>query len=108
RLRIAGVTVQAYSDTALKPEQMPPAATVQETEVAAIRASDAVVLEKYEVLDRTPFTDANLDLVRTMDDVQPYFEFKGTTMEEAATMDVGTFLKVRLPMDAELNSRSQT
>jgi iron complex outermembrane receptor protein len=46
-----------------------------------------------------PFTDANVDIVRTEDDVQPYYIFKGQEISEATVLNVEQYLKQRLTMN---------
>lgn len=69
-----------------------------------------VELDPYDVEGRRarPFVDGNIDIPRTIDDVQPYYIFDATELENSGAMDVEDFLKQRLTMNmvAETNAQS--
>ncbi len=46
-----------------------------------------------------PFTTHNVDIPRTMDDVQPYFMFDSSTLDRSGATSVENFLKTRLTMN---------
>jgi outer membrane receptor protein involved in Fe transport len=71
---------------------------------------DVVVLDKYSVTDAKPipFTDNNVDIPRTMNDVQPYYIFNSETIQRSAALNVEDFLKSRLSMNAVYQTNSQT
>lgn len=68
---------------------------------------DAHMMGVYEVKDKKPFTDANVDIVRTMNDAQPYYIFKGETIQQSGAANVEDFIRQRLTMDTQANSVTQ-
>jgi outer membrane receptor protein involved in Fe transport len=67
-------------------------------------AEDRQVVVQGERDRRKPFADANMDLPRTVNDVQPYYIFDAKTIEHSGALNIGDFLKQRLTM----NSVAQT
>lgn len=55
-----------------------------------------------------PYTDANVDIVRTENDVQPYYIFKSDDIAKANVVNLEDFLKQRLTMNAVANTNSQS
>jgi len=50
---------------------------------------------------------ANVDLPRTIDDVQPYYIFDSQTIEQSGAVNLEDFLKQRLTMNAQSSTNSQ-
>ena len=63
-------------------------------------------LTEFVVSADKPYTDRNVDIPRTIDDVQPYYIFKSETIEEINSVDVNTFLKEQLSMNTASSSQS--
>lgn len=55
-----------------------------------------------------PFTDANVDIVRSERDAQPYYIFKGEEIANANTVNMEDFLKQRLTMNTVAGTNSQS
>ena len=53
------------------------------------------------------FSDANLDIPRGPDDVQPYYMFSGATLENSGEQNVESFLKDNLTQDSTFETDSQ-
>ncbi|MBL8269205.1 TonB-dependent receptor [Steroidobacter sp.] len=70
-------------------------------------ASATEELEEIQVVGRKPFTDANVDIVRTENDAQPYYIFKAAEIEQANTVNLEEFLKQRLTMNTVSRTMSQ-
>jgi outer membrane receptor protein involved in Fe transport len=64
-------------------------------------------LEQYVVSSRKPFTDENVDIVRTMDDAQPYYILGSTTINDSGADNLEDFFKQRLTMDTEVATSAQ-
>src|SRR5262249_54429148 len=104
------VSVFAHTDERLAEVVMPISTRegiVGATQVGASKESDVIALEKYEVLDRKPFTDENVDIVRTMNDAQPYYIFESRTIERSGALNLEDFLKQRLTMDTTAQTTGQ-
>lgn len=54
-----------------------------------------------------PYSDANVDIPRTMDDVQPYYIFDSKTIEQSGAANLEELLRQRLPMNASGASSAQ-
>jgi outer membrane receptor protein involved in Fe transport len=63
-------------------------------------------LTEFVVSADKPYTDRNVDIPRTINDVQPYYIFKSETIEEINSVDVNTFLKEQLSMNTASSSQS--
>jgi iron complex outermembrane recepter protein len=72
--------------------------------VAGTRPLDQVVVEGSRP---AAFTDANVDLPRTMDDVQPYYVFDVAAIEQSGALNVEEFLKNSLTMNTTVVSSNQ-
>ncbi|MDB6127993.1 MAG: hypothetical protein JWM35_1889 [Verrucomicrobia bacterium] len=81
-----------------------PAATVERVE------SGAIQLDPYSVYANRPmpFSDANVDRPRTIDDEQPYYIFDNKRIVQSGAASIGDFLKQRLPMNATAGNSSQS
>jgi iron complex outermembrane receptor protein len=66
------------------------------TEAAPVQKLAAVEVTGDKI---KPFTTANVDMPRTMDDPQPYFMFDAPTLERSGATSVENFLKTRLTMN---------
>jgi len=77
-----------------------------------VRAEPITQLEKIEVLDTSakaePFANtSNIDLPRTVDDVQPYYMWNSSQIENSGAMDLQDFFQRMVPMDTNRESLSQ-
>lgn len=110
-LHIVDARVRAGHQTILSPEVLRKAPSgVTQLDPFVIRADQVTELEKYEVSEMRakPFTPGNMDLTRTMNDVQPYYIFDAQTIGLSGATSVEEFLKQRLPMDASVQTNSQS
>jgi outer membrane receptor protein involved in Fe transport len=114
RLRITDVAILPEHSLTLGAQQMPILmrnGEVQRMEEVVVRASRVEELRPYVVEEANakppPFRDANIDLPRGIDDVQPYYIFDGRTLDESGTTNVEDFLKQRLTMDTSVQSSTQ-
>lgn len=66
-------------------------------------------LDPYRVTAsrQNPYADGNLDIPRTIDDVQPYYVFDSTTVSSAGTTNLEDFLRERVTMNALAMSQLQ-
>ena len=76
---------------------------------AARAEKNVTTLDKFVVDDTrpTPFTTANVDLPRTIDDVQPYFFFEAQELDRSGAVNLEDFLRQNLTMDSSSSSESQ-
>lgn len=65
------------------------------------------VMGPYEVTDRRPFRDSNTDIVRSIDDPQPYYIFDANTIDHSGASTIEDFLNQRLPMNTTAQIFSQ-
>ncbi len=74
------------------------------------RETDVMKLDRFVVGAAKPraFSDANIDLPRSENDVQPYRIITGEEMAFSGSLTVEDFLKEKLSMDATERSNSQT
>lgn len=92
---------------------LPPMAALAQTAAppAAAAAGDdkPVVLDSMDVVDQheSPFTTANVDLPRTVNDAQPYVIFDAAAIGQSGAADVQDFLRRNLTMDATKMTGSQ-
>ena len=63
-------------------------------------------LTEFVVSADKPYTDRNVDIPRTIDDVQPYYILKSGTIEEINSIDVNTLLNEQLSMNTASSSQS--
>lgn len=77
--------------------------------VVSARQEGVVEMDPYEVRDRRPepFSDRNVDLPRTINDVQPYYIFNSQTIEESGAVTVEEFLRQKLTMNTTVQTNSQ-
>jgi iron complex outermembrane receptor protein len=54
------------------------------------------------------YSGGNVDIPRTIDDVQPYYIFDSKTIEESGTTNIEDFLKQRLTMNTVAQTNSQS
>ncbi len=71
-------------------------------------AASPEIAEMDRIVVRRPFTDANVDIVRTENDAQPYYIFAGEEIARANTINVEDFLKQRLTMNSVAGTYSQS
>jgi iron complex outermembrane recepter protein len=85
--------------------------TQLEDYVVSAKKNDGVVeLTPYEVSgDRSiPFADSNIDIPRTINDVQPYYIFDSKTLNQSGASNTEEFLKNRLSMNSVRSTLGQT
>ena len=114
RLRITEVSVAAGYTTDVGRREMPILVADGKVQAEAestqsYRETDVVKLDRFVVqgAQRRVFTDANVDLPRSENDVQPYRIITGEEMEFAGSLTVEDFLKEKLSMDGTERSNSQ-
>lgn len=100
-LHIANVRVQANRELIISRQAMRKANDLTQLEPFTVTAESVTALQKFEVTsDRTrQFTPENLDLPRTIDDVQPYYIFDATSIDTSGATNIEDFLKQRLTMN---------
>jgi outer membrane receptor protein involved in Fe transport len=72
----------------------------------AVDATEHVLISGDRLASYDP--TQNVDLPRTIDDVQPYYIFDSEAIEESGALNVEDFLKQRLPMDTSSQTNSQS
>ncbi len=112
RLRITDVVVVAGVTTELGVQEMPVQprdGDVQTMKELVVSAKDVETLSAFSVTsDRLkPFITNNVDLPRTIDDVQPYYVWFSNKIESSGATDVQDFFKKMVPMDANRQSTQQ-
>jgi iron complex outermembrane recepter protein len=100
-MHIVDVRVAADQELTLGKEKMRKAEDVTQLEPYLVAAEEVTQLGKYEVSGTKPqpFSDANVDLPRGIDDAQPYFVYDRTTIEQSGATTVDDFIRSRVPMD---------
>jgi len=80
--------------------QLAPSPSVPPAPAKTVKAADLISLDPYEVTDNRPeiFSDRNVDLPRTVNDVQPYLIFGSKAIEESGSPNMEEFLKANLTM----------
>ncbi len=66
-----------------------------------------VAMEKYTVASKQPYTAGNMDIVRTIDDAQPYYIFNNQAIDQSDALNVEDFLKDNLVMNTNAVSYTQ-
>jgi outer membrane receptor protein involved in Fe transport len=111
RLRITDVVVQPNHTLTISAQIMPMIVKdgeVQMMEEVVVHANkeNVQVMEKYIVEEAgaggakpPPFSDANLDIPRGINDVQPYFIFDSKTIDLSGATSTEDFLRTRLTMN---------
>lgn len=116
RLRITEVPVSGGHATDVGVREMPILMADGKVQAEAVsiqshRETDIVKLDRFVVVgsDAKPraFTDANIDIPRSENDVQPYRIVTGEEMAFAGSLTVEDFLKEKLSMDGTERSNSQ-
>jgi len=114
RLRITEVPVTAGQATGVEVREMPiliADGRVQEQAetIQSQRETDVLKLDRFVVegAKQRPFTDSNIDIPRTVNDVQPYRIITGEEMAFSGSLTVEDFLKEKLSMDGTERSNSQ-
>ncbi|MBL9207880.1 MAG: TonB-dependent receptor [Opitutaceae bacterium] len=73
-----------------------------------VQADSVTELDPFEVKDRTvkPYSDANVDIPRTVNDIQPYYIFDNRTIELSGATTVEDFLTKNLTMNVLRSTNS--
>jgi outer membrane receptor protein involved in Fe transport len=109
-MHITDVQVKAGRELTLGKEDMRKAGEGPlALEPFVVRGEIVEQLEKFIVTDTKPqpFSDRNVDLPRTINDVQPYYIFDSQKIEESGTTSVEDFLRQRLTMDTTVQTNAQ-
>lgn len=114
RLRITEVSVETGTVTDVGRREMPilirdGKVLAEEESVQSQRETDVFKLDRFVVQSAKPpaFTDANVDIPRGENDVQPYRIITGEEMEFSGSLTVEDFLKEKLSMDGTERSNNQ-
>jgi iron complex outermembrane recepter protein len=114
RLRITEVSVDPGQFVDVGRREMPVLVADGRVQTGAemtqsYRETDVVKLDRFVVGGgkRVAFTDANIDIPRSENDVQPYRIITGEEMEFSGSLTVEDFLKEKLSMDATERSNGQ-
>ncbi len=85
------------------------AASVRPADEEMSRQDEGKVVElgEYIVRDTKPFLGSNIDLPRTKDDVQPYYFWGSTEIQNSGATDIQDFFQRMVPMDTNRASSSQ-
>lgn len=65
-------------------------------------------IDEVLVVRKRPFTDKNVDIIRTENDVQPYYIFRAAEIEQSPATNVEDFLKRNLSMNTTASVASRT
>jgi iron complex outermembrane receptor protein len=100
RLTLSAITV---------PVAVAGAVQLEDYVVSAKKNEGIVELDPFSVEGRRekPFTTANVDIPRTINDVQPYTIFDSKVIEQSGVLNAEDFLKQRLTMNASFLSSGQ-
>ncbi|WP_438480500.1 TonB-dependent receptor [Oleiharenicola lentus] len=111
-MHITEVRVRAGRELTLSRESMRVAGNVTELEPFVVRgrADEVTELDKYVVEGKKqkPFVGGNVDLPRTVNDVQPYYVFDAQMIDRSAALNVEDFLKQRLTMNTTMRTGAET
>ena len=101
-LHITDVVVKAGSELALSKESLHKGAEVTNLEPYVVHAEALTQFDPYEVtgIKQKLFAGANVDLPRTINDVQAYTIFDAKVIEQSGATNIEDFLKQRLTMNA--------
>jgi iron complex outermembrane receptor protein len=74
------------------------------------RSKEVQLMDEYLVREKKAeaFSDRNIDIPRTVDDVQPYYIFKAEQIDQSGAVSTEDFLKNNLTMDTTALSLSQS
>lgn len=112
-MRITDVVVQPGHTVTLSRQEVPVLGKgeplVLDKFIVSAKDEGVVRLDQFDVTDakEKPFS-VNVDIPRTIDDVQPYYIFDAKTIDQSGTVNVEDFLKQRLTMNATALTNSQT
>lgn len=108
-LHLSSVTVKAGEDVVLARQTMRKGTDLTKLEPFVVTAESVTRLGDYEVVDRKAkvFSTGNLDVPRTINDVQAYQIFDGRTLLESGAVNTEDFLKQRLSMNTNVQSIGQ-
>lgn len=111
--KVTDVSVKAGHRLTLSPISVPAktaGAVELEPYVVSAKKNDGVVeLDPFAVEGKRdkPFAGANVDIPRTVNDVQPYYIFDSKTIDQSGALNVEDLLKQRLTMNTSVQSSSQ-
>lgn len=109
-LHIIDVSVRAGRETTLGRAALRKAPSgVTQLDPFVVRADTITELDKFEVSDTKakPFSSGNVDLPRTINDIQPYYIFDAAVIEQSGTVNAEAFLKESLPMNLTKSTNTQ-
>ncbi|MBI5768299.1 MAG: TonB-dependent receptor [Verrucomicrobia bacterium] len=86
-----------------------PASTATTPGTAAVTDKNPTALDRFFVTDDklAPFTSANVDLPRSVDDVQPYYFYDAREIEFSGSTNLEDFLRTNMTMDTSAAAESQ-
>lgn len=102
-LHITDIVVRGGRELTLAKESMRKAVgDLVSLDPYVVRAEQITELDRYEVVGSRmkPFADGNVDIPRTINDVQPYYILGSDLIEQSGATSVGEFLKQQLSMNA--------
>ncbi|MBX7121938.1 MAG: TonB-dependent receptor [Opitutaceae bacterium] len=111
-LHITGVHVRSGHNISIAGQVMRrvgPNDDITNLDPFVLQADAVTEMAPFEVADgrAKPFASANVDLPRTVDDVQPYYIFDAKTLDRVGVVNLQDFLRRNLPMDATAVSGQQ-
>ncbi|WP_221032590.1 TonB-dependent receptor domain-containing protein [Actomonas aquatica] len=110
-MHITDVVVRAGREVVLGQETLRPADTVSEMQPFMVRGrmDEVLELDRYVVegLRAKPFVAGNMDIPRTMNDVQPYYVFDADTIDVSGAVNVEDFLRQRVTMNTVVQAFGQ-
>ncbi|MFO1448287.1 MAG: TonB-dependent receptor [Opitutaceae bacterium] len=113
RLRITDVVVRGGVDTPVGALEMPvvlkdgEVQVMKEVVVSAKKEIETLAAVEVSADKMKPYTDRNVDLPRTINDVQAYHIFDAKTISLSGAVSTEDFLKQRLSMNTQLRSINQ-
>lgn len=107
-LHLTDVNVRAGQDLILSRQTMRRASDLTRLEPFSVTAEAVTTLSEYEVTDsRTlPFSSANLDLPRTINDAQPYYIFDAEEISQSGAVTLEEFFRREMPMSTSASANA--
>lgn len=108
-LHLTAVVVRAGQELVLARQTMRKGTELTRLEPFVVSAEAVTKLGDFTVRERKalPFAEGNLDLPRTVNDVQPYYIFESQTIRQSGAQNVEELLKQRLSMNTNAQSIGQ-
>jgi outer membrane receptor protein involved in Fe transport len=108
-MEIDNVVVDANRELTLKAETMRKAEDTTKLEPYVVQAEGVTTMEQYLVTDTKPqpFSDRNVDIPRSVDDVQPYYIFDSGNIDQSGATTTDDFIKQMVTMNTQYASNAQ-